>query len=258
VSRGVTGLCVLLALVGGAAGGVVLLGEDDTVRTETRTVVRRAAAAPAREPRLAAVPRHVGEGRLVLQHLVPTDAEVQESWRLPAAGGVSEQVVVTWARPQGSPQPNEYGLTLWQSEGGAWRRLYRFNAPPFLRNGDLEVHGIGVAVKDVSGDGHLDLLSWQDLGGTAGHGTYRLVITAKGSAREVLRRENNTDDETVGVRAGALIVDRGVRGSEGGPQSIHPGYERWRRTSYRWDGRRLVAVGREVVGLRRHVDPLGS
>jgi hypothetical protein len=53
-------------------------------------------------------------------------------------------------------------------------------------------------VKDVSGDGHLDLLSWQDLGGTAGHGTYRLAITGKGSARQVFRRENDTDDETVG------------------------------------------------------------
>jgi hypothetical protein len=129
---------------------------------------------------------------------------------------------------------------------------------PFLRNGDLQVYGIGVATKDVSGDGHLDELTWQDLGGTAGHGTYRLVITGHGSAREVFRRENDADLETVGLRRGALIIDRGITGSEAHPRSIHPGYERWRRTSYRWGGQQLVLAGREVVGLRRHIDPLGS
>jgi len=258
VSRGVIGLCVLLAFAGGAAAGALLEDGDETVRTETTTVVRRAAATPVREPRLADVPRYVSEGGLVLQRLVPRDAEVRRSWRLPAAGGVPEQVVVTWTRPRGALAPNEHGLTLWQSEDGAWRRLYRFNAPPFLRNGDLQVYGIGVATKNVSGDGHLDVLTWQDLGGTAGHGTYRLVITGHGSAREVFRRENDADLETVGLRRGALIIDRGITGSEAHPRSIHPGYERWRRTSYRWGGRQLVLAGQEVVGPRRHIDPLGS
>ena len=194
----------------------------------------------------------------MLQHLVPRDAAVQQSWRLPPTGGVPEQVIVTWARPEGDIQPTEYGLTLWQFENGPGRRLYRFNAPPFRRNGDVEVHGIGVATDDVSGDGHLDVLSWQDLGGTAGSGVYRLVVTGKDSARQVFRRANVIDNETIGLRLGSLIIDRGLKGSEARPTAIHPDYLRWRHTFYRWDGRRLVPTQRRVVGLREHIGPLGS
>jgi hypothetical protein len=256
VSRGVAGLCVLLALAVGAVGAALLDGDDATTRTETRAVVPRAVAAPARTARSARVPRYALAGRLVLQHLVPSDAEVQWSWRLPAAGGVPEQIVVTWARSRVAGEPTEYGLTLWQmGPYASWRRLYRFNAPPARHNDGLEVFGIGVAVQDVSGDGHLDVLSWQDLGGTSGGGAYRLVITADGSARQVFRRETDTDHETMGLQPGALIVDRGTKGSEDRLGSIHPAYKRWQRTSYRWDGTRLVPIGQETVGLRRHIDP---
>lgn len=257
MSRVGTGLCVLVALAAGALAGTLLEAEDHAARTETRTVVRPTADPSVRAERLAPVPRRVSEGRIVLQHLVPRDAAVQQSWRLPPAAGVPEQVVVTWARPPGDVQPKEYGLTLWQFQNGAGRRLYRFNAPPFRRNGDVEVHGIGVMTNDVSGDGHLDVLSWQDLGGTSGNGVYRLVITGKGSARQVFRRANVTDSETIGLRSGSLIIDRGVKGSEDRTTAIHPDYKRWQRTFYRWDGRRLVPTQRSVIGLREHIDPLG-
>ena len=258
VSRAGTGLCVLVALAVGVLTGSLLNAEDRAARTETQTVVRRPAQPSVRQERLAPVPRRVSEGRIVLQHLVPRDTAVRQSWRLPPADGVPEQVVVTWARPADDVQPDEYGLALWQFENGAGRRLYGFNAPPFRRKGDVRVHGIGVATDDVSGDGHLDVLSWQDLGGTSGYGVYRLVITGKNSARQVFRRANVIDNETIGLRSGALIIDRGRKGSEGRPTAIHPGYKRWRRTFHRWDGRRLVPTQRRVVGLREHIDPLGS
>jgi hypothetical protein len=84
-----------------------------------------------------------------------------------------------------------------------------------------------------------------------------LQCPSEGSARQVFGRTTNIDHETVGLDRGALIIDRGIKGSEGHARSIHPDYSRWRRTSYRWDGRRLATIGREVVEIRRHIDPLG-
>lgn len=255
----VTGLGVLLALLVGAIAGALIKDDAEPARTETRAAVVKTAGSAVGRARLAPVPRRVSEGRIVLQHLVPSDAAVQQSRRLAPAGGVPEQqVVVTWARPRGAVQPNEYGLALWQFTNGPGRRLYGFHAPAFRRNGDVEVHDIGVATDDVSHDGHVDVLSWQDLGGTAGDGIYRLVITAKGSAHQAFRREDRSDNETIGLRSGSLIIDRGIKGSEGRPTAIHPSYKRWRRTSSRWDGQHLVALQREVVGLHRHIGPPGA
>jgi hypothetical protein len=261
MSRGIAGVCVVLAFALGAAIALLFGDDDVTPKEKTVTVSRRAAAAPTRTSRRAPVPRSFSAGPVELQRMVPSDAAVMDAWRSSRrAAGVPAQVVVTWARPRTASSDDdhdEYGLALWQAEGyGRWRQLYGFHAPPFPREGD--VYGISVRVQDVSGDGVGDVLSYEDHDGSGGVGVYRLVVTAKGAAREVFRRENSFDSETIGMRDGAVIVDRGIRGSEGRPPpSAHPDYTRWRRTSYRWDGRRLVAGPSRVVGNQRHIGPLG-
>ena len=217
MSRGVAGVCVLVAFVVGAVAAVLLDG-GEPARTTTVTVVRGAAAQPARQPRRAPVPRFV-RGGVVLQNLVPADAAVQASWRLPPAGRVPAQIVVTWARPR-CPE------STWP------RRTSRATALPTCCPGRTS------AAAQATGS-----IAWSS--------------ARRAPLARFLRRETSIDSETAGLRGGALIVERGIPGSEADPRWIHRGYRRWRRTSYRWDGSSLVPTATQVLGLRRHIDPLG-
>ncbi|MEX2407023.1 MAG: hypothetical protein WD834_06760, partial [Actinomycetota bacterium] len=116
--------------------------------------------------------------------LVPPDAQLTDRLTLPAASGIPDGVAVAYVIGA-DPFAAEHGFALWQrfEEAPAWSVVVAFVDPP--REGIL---GIRLEAGDLTGDGHPEVLTFEDRGGTGACGTWRVIARAPGAAGEVFRR----------------------------------------------------------------------
>jgi hypothetical protein len=179
-------------------------------------------------------PRTFGAGvdadDLPMRELVPPGAAAGASW----AGSVSSDaeadrpvLVVSWSR--GDPAAGEVGLEIWERSDATaadpWRVVYAVTDPP-----DAGVYGVRFDVGDVTADGSPDVLSFEDMGGSGGCGTWRVIEMAAGSYTERYRKQ--TCDTMVRVVGGDLQVRTAVFG----PEDAHCCPSAFRTTTLRWNG----------------------
>jgi hypothetical protein len=157
---------------------------------------------------------------------VPVGAVVLRKLALPAKAGIPEQRVVTW---QLGGKPEEagsgfYGVSIWEGR----RQLYAHRAPKGAVN-------LSVETGDFTGDGHDDVLVFDDLG--RGICVYRALTTGAGSVRQVNAGHLCDSDGSIHLR------DRGLLISVPSKKCCHIYV---RRTLKRWKGGRLVTVSSKL------------
>lgn len=203
---------------------------------------------PSPEPRVIA-PLRLGPGvpkvyrkrvpasQIPAEALAPADAVVTNVVRLPPAGDAAEQIVLTWTRG-GEPFRREHGLVIWEASTGRppWRAVAGFHDP--IRQ---EVLGIRLQAGDLTGDGHMDVLSFEETGGSGACGRWRVFATWRGAVRELFRRE--TCDAGILLSEGALKVASAVY--EPGDAHCCPSFTR--RTTLQWNGEKWARVDVELV-----------
>jgi hypothetical protein len=133
------------------------------------------------------------------------------------------------------------GVVLWRRSGrAAWTLAH---SVALAHDSDRVFARTG----DANGDGRADLLLFEDMGGSAGCGVYRLLATVRGRVQQLLARPGCYDNTRIWVRRGALhAYDGVVRDPQSGSQ-IHCCWKVWLETTMRWRGSRLVAVGKRRV-----------
>jgi hypothetical protein len=221
---------------------------DRCLRTEPSRVRTHRQWRPAPHPQLV-----TARSSPPLQRMVPGDAEVIHAWRVPVGGGSGTQVLVEWRRTSLEYSPlDTAGLVLWRLSGRAAWTLARSVA--LAHDSDSVFARTG----DANGDGRPDLLIFEDMGGSAGCGVYRLLATVRGRVQELLARPGCYDNTRIWARGGALHAYDGVVRDPRSGNQIHCCWKVWLETTMRWRGARLVAVAKRRVrvlprALRRSV-----
>lgn len=184
-------------------------------------------------------------GKLPLLELVPRDAEVVHGWSIPAGGRMPPQVAVWWQRTSllGSSLDTS-GLAIWQRlpREARWRRVYSLLFPV------NRVEGVHIRAGNVNGDGHPDLLLFEDMGGSAGCGLYRLLASVHGHITQLSVRPGCYDNARLRLRGGALVMYDGIVKDPHTLDQIHCCWSVWLRTVMRWRGPTLVSVERRRIG----------
>ena len=114
--------------------------------------------------------------------------------------------------------------------------MYAFTDP-----GRLGVFGIRVEAGELTGDAIPDILSFEDVGGSGACGTYRVIATAAGDAREIFRRD--VCDTQIAISGGDLRIREAV--FHGGDPHCCP--SAFRESTLRWSGTSWDEVSSEVV-----------
>jgi hypothetical protein len=110
------------------------------------------------------------------------------------------------------------------------------------------VNRLTVQKGDVTGDRHLDLLVFEDTGGSAGCGVYRLLATVRGRIAQLFIRRACLDDAAVVLHDDALVMYDGIVRDPKTLWQIHCCWTVWLRTVQRWRGRKIVSVERTRGG----------
>lgn len=162
--------------------------------------------------------------------LVPTGAELTARIVLPSAGAVPDQVAVAYAVGD-DPFAREHGFAIWQRfpEPPAWSVVFAFVDAP-----RAAVLGIRLQSGDLTGDGHDDVLVFEETGGTGACGRWK-VIAATSEATDVAFERKTCDAEFL-VRAGALQLREAVYE----PGDPHCCPSAFRYATYEWDGSTFV------------------
>jgi hypothetical protein len=160
---------------------------------------------------------------------------VYSSRVVPAAAGIPPEIVVTWDDDRGL-----HGLAVWQRRPGLvgdWSRIFtrrREDVAPFQR--------FETTVGDVTGDGHQDLLVFEDEDGSGGWGTYRLLAVVSGAMRQLYVRRASSDWTAIRLGHHALLVRDGIGKDPRSAGNIHCCPRFIRTRVKRWNGRALVDV----------------
>jgi hypothetical protein len=164
--------------------------------------------------------------------VLPPGATETASHVLDGDGEGPDTLALAWAR-RDDPLAAERGLVIWQRfpQRPAWRAVYAFTDPP-----ERGVLGIRLEPGDVTGDGVDDLLSFEDIGGSGGCGTWRVVVTAEPGAAEVWRRRGC--DTQVRLSRGRVEVREAVFE----PGDAHCCPSAYRISRLAWDGETLTEV----------------
>jgi hypothetical protein len=174
---------------------------------------------------------------LPLLELIPGDAEVVQSWSIPAGGGIAPQVAIAWQRTGlVSSSMSTSGLVIWQRvrQTRDWRLAYSLGFPV------NRVSGVYARAGDVNGDRHADLLLFEDMGGSAGCGVYRLLASVRGRFEQLLVRRGCLDNTLIRIRGGSLVMYDGLVRDPRTLNQIHCCWTTWLRTTLRWRGPKLV------------------
>lgn len=168
--------------------------------------------------------------------LVPPEARLTDRLTLPATSGIPDGVAVAYVLGA-DPFAAEHGFALWQrfAEAPAWSVVFAFVDPP--REGIL---GIRLEAGDLTGDGHPEILAFEDRGGTGACGTWRVIAPAPGAAGEVFRR--TTCDTQIRIAGDALEVREAV--FEPGDPHCCP--SAFRLSTLRWNGSRFRETASQV------------
>jgi len=181
--------------------------------------------------------------RLPLLQLIPSDAVVARSWTLAGPGGMGPEVAIEWQRTSLVSSPlDASGLLLWQGKSLArvWHLAYSLRFPDTVSRAH-------VRMGDVNGDGHDDLLLFEDMDGSAGCGLYRLLASVRGRFVQLLARHGCGDNTRIRIHAGALESFDGIRKDPRTANQIHCCWTTWLRTTMRWRGAALAHVSRRRV-----------
>jgi hypothetical protein len=162
--------------------------------------------------------------------LVPPDAEVTDRVTLPAGGGLPDQVAVAYVLGD-DPFAAEHGFAVWQrfTEPPAWSVVHAFVDAP-----SEGVLGIGLQTGDATGDGHDDVLTFEEVGGSGACGTWRAIAATPGGADEVMLRR--TCDAEFTIAEGALELREAVFE----PDDAHCCPSAFRYTTFEWNGERFI------------------
>jgi hypothetical protein len=168
--------------------------------------------------------------------LVPPDAEVTDRVTLQAGGGLPDQVAVAYVVGD-DPFAAEHGFAVWQRfpEPPAWSVVLAFVDAP-----SEGVLGIRVQPGDATGDGHDDVLTFEDIGGTGACGTWRVIAATADGADEVLRRR--TCDAEFVIAPGGLDLREAVYESD----DAHCCPSAFRYSTFEWNGERFVRTSAVV------------
>jgi hypothetical protein len=177
------------------------------------------------------------------QSLIPRGARVLGKRTLS-----DDQRVIRWQLGDHAKDPVSglYGVTV--VEGRI--RLYSHRASRHDR-------GLSVETGDFSGDGRKDVLTFEDLGGSGGCGTYRAIVTGPGTARQVRIRDLCEDLGSIHIRHGGLLTAIGLQKDPTTPLSPHCCYLRVRRTLERWNGARWARISTTTRPAPRSWPPGG-
>lgn len=168
--------------------------------------------------------------------LVPPDAQLTDRLTLPAASGIPDGVAVAYVLGA-DPFAAEHGFALWQrfDQAPAWSVVFAFVDPP--REGIL---GIRLEAGDLTGDGHPEVLTFEDRGGTGACGTWRVIAPAPGAAGEVFRR--TTCDTQIRI-AGEVLEVREAVYEPGDPHCCPSAF---RLSTLGWNGTRFRETASQV------------
>jgi hypothetical protein len=181
---------------------------------------------------------------LSLPELIPGDAAVVHAWSIPAGGGVAPQVAIEWERVSLARSSRDTsGFVIWQQarRGWSWRLVYSLSFPAH------RVSFLYARAGDVNGDRHADLLLFEDMGGSAGCGVYRLLATTHGRVRQLLARRGCTDGTRVRISRGSLVMYDGLVKDPSTLNQIHCCWTTWLQTTLRWRGAKLVSTGTKRI-----------
>jgi hypothetical protein len=172
--------------------------------------------------------------------LVPPGARITDRVTLAAAGGLPDQVAVAYVVGD-DPFAAEHGFAMWQRfpEAPAWSVVLAFVDSP--HEGVL---GIRVQAGDLTGDGHDDVLTFEETGGSGACGTWRVMAAAADGTDRLMKRR--TCDAELVIAGGALELREAVYE----PGDAHCCPSAFRYTTLEWDGREFVET--DVV-----VEPTG-
>jgi hypothetical protein len=180
-----------------------------------------------------------------LLDLIPADAVVDRAWFVRASADIPPQIAVSWEQIAlvGSSSLRR-GLVIWQRVGRrpTWRRVYSRVVPVY------GVNRLAVQKGDVTGDRHPDLLLFEDTGGSAGCGVYRLLATVRGRITQLFVRRACLDNAAVALHDDALVLYDGIVRDPKTLWQIHCCWTVWQRTVQRWRGGTLVSVERTRGG----------
>ncbi len=185
-----------------------------------------------------------GPQSLPLLELIPGDAEVVQSWSIPPGGGITPQVAIAWQRTAlVSSSLSTSGLVIWQRvrQTRDWRVVYSLGFPV------NRVSGVYARAGDVNGDRHADLLLFEDMGGSAGCGVYRLLSSVRSRFEQLLVRRGCFDNTRIRIRRGSLVMYDGLIRDPRTLNQIHCCWTTWLRTTMRWRGTQLVSTVRKRI-----------
>ncbi|MEX2204339.1 MAG: hypothetical protein WD965_09665 [Actinomycetota bacterium] len=168
--------------------------------------------------------------------LVPPDAQLTDRLTLPAASGIPDGVAVAYVLGA-DPFAAEHGFALWQrfDEAPAWSVVFALVDPP--REGIL---GIRLEAGDLTGDGHTEVLAFEDRGGTGACGTWRVIAPAPAAATEIFRR--TTCDTQIRI-AGEVLEVREAVYEPGDPHCCPSAF---RRSTLLWNGSRFRQIASRI------------
>jgi hypothetical protein len=167
--------------------------------------------------------------------LVPPGATLGERVELPAAGSVPDQVAVTYTIGD-DPFAAEHGFAVWQRfpEAPAWSVAYAFVDAP--KEGVL---GIRLESGDLTGDGHADVLTFEDRGGSGACGTWTVVSGGTDDTSRIFHKQ--TCDAEIVIANGGLELREAVFE----PDDPHCCPSAFRTSRQEWNGDRFVVVSSE-------------
>ena len=170
-----------------------------------------------------------------LSPLIPPGSTPGPSAVLARPGDPIDQIAVTWEGGESPLGPT--GMIVWQlvDADRSWRAVYAFTDP---RNSG--VFGVRVDQAEVTGDEIADILSFEDVGGSGACGTYRVVASTDGDAREILRRD--VCDTQIQIAGGDLLL----RAAVFEPDDPHCCPSAFRTTVLRWNGSGWERVSSEI------------
>ena len=183
------------------------------------------------------MPVPIGERTAPLSEIVPADARIQGvvSPRAPTPA-----VLVVWQRSFQGPPYLETAVALWNRPVihriATWRRVFSLHATE--RNDGVERMDVDTA--DLTRDGRVDFLVFEDMDGSGGCGLYRVYRAAAASATEIWHRRACTDWKSTFLQGHALVTEDGVGQTAASKGQIHCCPRFIRRTEYRWNGSQLV------------------
>jgi hypothetical protein len=164
---------------------------------------------------------------------VPPDAQPTARVTLPEGGDVPEQVAVAYVIGD-DPFAAEHGFALWQwfPDRPHWSVVFAF--VDAVAEGVL---GIRVDAGDATDDGHDDVLTFEETGGSGACGTWRVIVGDADDTRQVLLRR--TCDAEFAISPGALELRMAVYR----PDDAHCCPSAFRHVTFEWDGEAFERTG---------------